>query len=290
MHGTDSPAPERNQAPGGQPPRRWGLPGRPGGHRLRLLSYNIQTGITYSRYCHYVTRSWRHVMPHGDRWRNLDGIARLLQPFHVVALQESDGGSLRTGYLNQTQYLAHQSNFPYWFEQINRRLGTFCRHGNGLLSRFRPHRIMEHKLPGLAGRGALVAEFGDAREPLALFVIHLALGRQARMRQLAFLAELVNDYRHVIFMGDLNCDRASPELGLLLARTALGAPALDECTFPSWRPRRRIDHILVTPEIRIERAYVPRWCYSDHLPIAMEAVVPTCFGISSATTRRDTLP
>jgi endonuclease/exonuclease/phosphatase family metal-dependent hydrolase len=233
--------------------------------------------IAYSHFWHYLTRSWRHVMPHGGRWRNLDGIAQRLNPFHVVALQESDGGSLRTGFRNQTQYLAQQSNFPYWFEQINRRLGTFSRHSNGLLSRFRPHRITEHKLPGLAGRGALVAQFGDAREPLAVFVMHLALGRQSRMRQLAFLAELVNDYRHVIFMGDLNCDPASPEMRLLLQRTPLSAPALDQGTFPSWRPRRSIDHILVTPEIHIERAYVPRWIYSDHLPIAMEAIVPAFF-------------
>ncbi len=82
------------------------------GRRLRLLSYNIQTGISYHHYGHYLTRSWRHLMPHGARWRNLDGIAGCLTGFDVVALQESDAGSLRTGCTNQTQYLARQSEFP----------------------------------------------------------------------------------------------------------------------------------------------------------------------------------
>jgi hypothetical protein len=30
----------------------------------------------------------------------------------------------------------------------------------------------------------------------------------------------------------------------------------------------------VTPEIRIERSFVPGWRYSDHLPIAMEVILP----------------
>ncbi|MEE8285943.1 MAG: hypothetical protein V3R72_04550 [Gammaproteobacteria bacterium] len=45
----------------------------------------------------------------------------------------------------------------------------------------------------------------------------------------------------------------------------------------SWWPRGRIDHILVTPEIRIRRSFVPPWHYSDHLPIAMEVILPAPF-------------
>ena len=254
--------------------RRWGSRKLSRGHRLHLLSYNIQTGVACSHYGHYVTRSWRHLMPNRNRWRNLDSIARCLAPYHMVALQETDGGSLRTGYTNQTQYLAEQSNFPFWFDQVNRRMGNLTRHSNGLLSRFRPHSVTEHKLPGLRGRGALLAQYGDSRQPIAVFVMHLALGRRARLRQIDYLAELVNRYEHVIFMGDLNCDASSPEMRGLLRCTHLKAPTLSMGTFPSWQPRRNIDHILVTPAIRIERVYVPRWTYSDHLPIAMEAIVP----------------
>jgi len=76
------------------------------GHRLRLLSYNIQTGIAHSHYGHYLTRSWRYVMPHAGRWSNLDAIAGRLDGYDLVALQETDSGSLRTGFKNQTQYLA----------------------------------------------------------------------------------------------------------------------------------------------------------------------------------------
>ena len=242
--------------------------------RLRLLSYNIQTGISYHHYGHYVTRSWRHVMPHGTRRRNLDSIAGCLNAYDVVALQETDAGSLRTGYTNQTEYLARQSDFPYWLDQTNRRLGHLARHSNGLLSRFRPHSVARHRLPGLPGRGALVAELGSSQGSLAVFVLHLALGRATRLRQIRYLTELVNRFEHVIFMGDLNCDPWSPEMQLLVRGTRLEAPIRHQGTFPSWRPRRRIDHILVTPEIRIQRSFVPAWRYSDHLPIAMDVILP----------------
>ncbi len=242
--------------------------------RLRLLSYNIQTGIAYHHYGHYLTRSWRYLMPHGARQRNLDSIAGNLSGYDVVALQESDAGSLRTGYTNQTEYLARQSDFPYWLDQTNRSLGRFARHSNGLLSRFRPHNVVRHRLPGLPGRGALVAEFGSSHGSLAVFVLHLALGRATRLRQMRYLADLVNRFEQVIFMGDLNCDPWSPEMQLLVHETRLRAPIRHHGTFPSWRPRRRIDYILVTPEIRIQRSFVPHWRYSDHLPIAMDVILP----------------
>ncbi|MGB5306989.1 MAG: hypothetical protein WBO57_12180, partial [Gammaproteobacteria bacterium] len=33
------------------------------GQRLRLLSYNVQAGISTARYRHYITQSWKHVLP-----------------------------------------------------------------------------------------------------------------------------------------------------------------------------------------------------------------------------------
>jgi len=246
--------------------------------RLRLLSYNIQTGITYHHYGHYLTRSWQHVIPHRARRRNLDHIAGRLDGYDLVAIQEADAGSLRTGYTNQTEYLAARSNFPYWLDQTNRRFGNFARHSNGLLSRFRPHSVVRHRLPGPPGRGALVAEIGHTPGALAVFVLHLSLGRGTRLRQMRYLAGLVNRFEHVIFMGDLNCDPASPEMQLLLDETRLESSVRHQGTFPSWRPRRRIDHILVTPEIRVQRSFVPAWRYSDHLPIAMDVILPAPIG------------
>ena len=255
------------------------LPGE--GRRLRLLSYNIQTGIASQRYRHYITQGWKHVLPHASRWYNLDRIARALGSFDIVGLQEVDSGSLRTGFINQTKYLAEQAGFPFWHCQTNRRLGKFAQHSNALLSRLTPSELMEQPLPGLPGRGVLIARLGSGAEALALFVLHLALGRRTRLRQIAYLADLVNEYAYVIVMGDLNCGMASQEINQLLRDTDLQSPQDNLNTFPSWQPRWRLDHILLSPGIAIERAYIPAWMFSDHLPIAMDVVIPSGVALPS---------
>jgi len=96
------------------------------GQRIRLLSYNVQAGISTGRYRHYITHSWKHVLPHAQRFRNLDRVARLVKDYDIVGLQELDAGSLRSSYVNLTQYLSEKADMPFWSDQTNRRLGQFC--------------------------------------------------------------------------------------------------------------------------------------------------------------------
>jgi endonuclease/exonuclease/phosphatase family metal-dependent hydrolase len=238
------------------------------------LSYNIQTGIASSKYHHYLTQSWKHVLPCAERIGNLDSIANLLNDYDVVGLQEVDGGSLRSGFINQTKYLAERAHFPYWHDQTNRNLGKIAQHSLGVLSRLRPSRVTEHKLPGMIpGRGVLNVQFGD-EHGLNLFILHLSLGRRARLRQLGYVAEIISDYRHVAVMGDLNCRVGSVELDWLFRNSDLREPAQGLHTFPSWRPLHNIDHILVSSSLHVEGVRVLNHAMSDHLPIAMEIELP----------------
>ena len=80
--------------------------------QLHLLSYNIQAGIYTRQYSEYVTKSWKHVLPHRERLHNLSRIAAMLHEFDLVGLQEVDAGSLRSGFVDQTEYLAYHAHFP----------------------------------------------------------------------------------------------------------------------------------------------------------------------------------
>jgi len=245
------------------------------GQRIRLLSYNIQAGISTARYRHYITRSWKHVLPHAQRFSNLDRIAHLVREYDIVGLQELDAGSLRSGYVNLTEYLSEKSGLPFWYDQTNRRIGPIARHSTGLLSRFHPAEIVEHRLPGrIPGRGALLIRFGSKHESLVVLILHMALGRRARLRQFDYISEIINEYRHVILMGDLNCPSESIEMDYLINRTMMREPVHEMHTFPSWRPQRNIDHILVTPTLQVEQVRVLNYSLSDHLPIEMEITLP----------------
>ena len=241
---------------------------------LRLLSFNIQVGINTARYHHYLTRSWQHLLPHTGRAGNLQRIGALLGDYDLVALQEVDGGSLRSGYVNQVQHLAELGAFPYWYQQLNRNLGRLAQHSNGVLSRLRPSHLEDHPLPGPAGRGAVLLRFGEGADALLVINMHLALGARVRTRQLAYVRELISGHRHVVLMGDMNTHAIDLLQHSPLRDLGLVAPQI-EATFPSWRPQRCLDHILLSPELALERVEVLSQPISDHLPVAVDIRLPS---------------
>ena len=246
------------------------------GTRLRLISCNILAGGSVRKYRHYVTEGWKQVLPMRSKRQNLDRLAKLLADFDIVGLQEADAGSLRSGFLNQTEYLAESAGFPYWSHQPNRKIAQFAASSNGLLTRIKPAEVRDYALPSrIPGRGAMWVRFDLDGAELIVVVVHLSLGPQSRTRQLNFIADLIWSSPHAVLMGDFNCALDSPEMAQLMRRTGL-TPAHGEPppTFPSWRPRRAIDHILVSEKMEIESVYTLPHAVSDHLPLAAEIRLP----------------
>ena len=225
------------------------------GQRLRLLSYNIQVGSSVNTYRQYLTKSWEHILPSSERMENLSHIARMVSDYDLVGLQEVDAGSLRSGFINQTEYLADKARFPFWHHQTNRKIGRIAQHSNGFMSKFKPAEVYTHKLPGtIRGRGVLCARFGGKEESLIVMILHLALGKRSRMQQMSYISEL--------------------EIVTLQKKANLCEPTHDLHTFPSWAPERNIDHILVSPSLKVESIHVLNHTFSDHLPIAMDVILP----------------
>lgn len=243
--------------------------------RLRLLSANIQAGNSTRGYKDYITHSWSHVLPGGNKRGALDAIAELAGKHDIVGLQEADPGSLRSGFTNQTHYLAERAGFSWWSHQPNRTIGGLASTANGLLSRLEPKSVEEHALPGrISGRGVLVANFGSARNALTVAIAHLSLGNQSRQYQLDFIAKLLADSPNAVLMGDFNCDPDCREMHALFRKTRLQPPAQRIPTFPSWRPQRAIDHMLVTPALSIAGMRAVPAAQSDHLALSVDLDVP----------------
>jgi endonuclease/exonuclease/phosphatase family metal-dependent hydrolase len=243
--------------------------------KLRLLSFNIQAGTSTARYHHYVTHSWRQVLPHSQRVTNLDAIAELVAPFDMVALQEVDSGSLRSGFINQSRYLATQSGMPFWCHQSNRKVGTVAYAGNGFLSRYQPDAVEEHRLPGvIPGRGTLLVRYGEGLNGLDIAIVHLALGKRARQQQLRFLALELDGGRNLVVMGDFNTQADAGPVSEFAETLGLRAPTRGLPTYPSWQPQRAIDHILISENLASGTPEVLDVSYSDHCPIAIDIETP----------------
>lgn len=245
---------------------------------IRLLTFNIQVGISTSSYRHYLTKSWQHFLPHKQRQGNLDKISTLLRDYDVVALQEVDGGSLRSGFVNQVEYLANSADFPFWYQQLNRNFGPIAKHSNGLLSRYRPIEVNEYTLPSkIPGRGVIVAKYGLEHDPIVLVIMHLSLSKAAQQSQLKFVRDLIDGYKHVILMGDMNTHAES-----ILHESPIKSAGLVPLpgvshTFPSWSPEKALDHILVSRSLEIKKAGVLPFSISDHLPIALDVKLPDSY-------------
>lgn len=245
------------------------------GQRLKVLSYNIQVGIASRAFREYFTGGWKHVLPSPERMRNLDSIAEVLAGYDIVGLQEIDAGSLRSHFMNQAEYLALRAGMPFWKHQTNRDLGHLAQHSLGMLGRHVPYEVEHRPLPGfLPGRGVMLARFGAPEARLTVAVMHLALGKGARMRQMGFVGDLLKDEPHAILMGDFNCLPHAPEMRMMQAKTGLVLPEKELHTYPSWRPNRMIDYILVSPTLRMRDAEVLPLPHSDHLPLAVEVELP----------------
>lgn len=240
---------------------------------IRLLSFNIQAGALTNGYREYLTRGWQTLLPHRGKHANLARIAALAREFDVVALQEADSHSIRSGLQHQVQMLAESADFPYWSHQRNRALAV-AEPGNGLLSRFVPTAIIDHRLPArIPGRGTLEVRFGDSEAALRLFIVHLSLTARAQANQAAFIADQVGDSPHAIVLGDFNCEPDADVLTPLFARTRL-QPGPHVPSFPSWQPHRAIDQVLTTDALDVRRYEVLPLRVSDHLPVAVDVHLP----------------
>ena len=105
-------------------------------------------------------------------------------------------------------------------------------------------------------------------------VLHLALGTKTQVEQLGYIQNLVADARHVVIMGDLN-----NQAKYLLTKTPLADinfqsvdPMLH--TFPSWQPRRGLDHILVRESLNLNKVAVLNTPISDHIQHALQLALP----------------
>ena len=111
---------------------------------------------------------------------------------------------------------------------------------------------------------------------VTLLLAHLALGEKTRSAQIKELTSIVNNIKNpVILMGDFNTFRGETEIESLLSKTHLSDKIMMHkqsigLTQPTWHPKRRLDYVLVSPEINVKKYDVLNYPFSDHMPLYVE--------------------
>lgn len=192
----------------------------------------------------------------------------------VVGLVEVDSGSYRSGRKSQVDKIAfelghfHAYNSKYasdsWWQQIP----IYNKQGNAFFAKDSIHNEKFHYFE--RGMKKLVIEL--ELEKVTFFLVHLALGYKARQAQILHLYHMIKETnRPYIVAGDFNAFMGENEIQLLLAASGMQNADKDmQPSFPSWNPRRHLDFILHSPQIKINRFELPKVQLSDHLPLIID--------------------
>ena len=220
-----------------------------------------------------------------DVARVADVLARL-EP-DIVALQELDVGRARTNHVDQATEIAKRLEMAVHFHPAMRVEQEL--YGDAILSAY-PERLIQTgpmpgytRLPQLEPRGALWLEVEIDGRAVQVINTHLGLVPREQQAQAAFLAgpSWVEHPRCVgpkIVLGDFNATGASvvyrTMTAKLLPARQLAPVRQPTSTFPSQLPVLRIDHLFVSPEIRVTNVFAPfdplTRAASDHLPLVMD--------------------
>lgn len=227
--------------------------------RLRVLSYNIHHGEgTDGRL---------------DLQRQADVIARAKPD--LVALQEVDDRTQRTGVVDQTAELAKLAGMHGRFvHQIDFQGG---RYGQAILSRVPIPEPKVHWLPGDPAReqrvaGAVIVEIEGRR--LIFVGTHLNhLDEANRVEQAEKLNALFGEEPAVIMAGDLNAVPDSKPMAVLYGKWGSATDREGMLTFPAPKPNRQLDYVLFRPAERfrvISAQVIKEPVASDHRPLLVE--------------------
>jgi len=222
--------------------------GEPMTQPLRILSFNLLiTNTDYQRIIDLVERVDPDVICFAELESHLrDGLAPLA-----------------------TRYPYSAGDSRYW------NLGTV------ILSRHPLLKIPGEETLGMAHSPLAAAQIDWEGRRLTLVAVHTksptSLARvELRDQQLASLERTIDRLDGpVAVVGDFNATMWSTSLRRLLARTGLRDSRHGfgiQPTWPAWAWPLRIpiDHVLVSPDIRVHRRWIEKPAGSDHLPVVTE--------------------
>lgn len=243
---------------------------------VRLLIYNI-------RYATGIGPAFHLPVPGAGYLRSSQRVLDRLTEFikeqdpDVVGLIEVDTGSIRTGMINQAEFIArslgHYSTYEckYGVASVNQLVPIVRKQGNAFLSAPRIRGERFHYFDTGIKRLIIELELDD----VAIFLVHLSLKFRHRQYQLRYLYDLVRQARKpVIVAGDFNTYWGDHEIYLFNQAAGLTSANIRGLpSYPSHSPRKELDFILCSAEIHVDRFVIPDIRLSDHLPLICDFTV-----------------
>ena len=230
------------------------------GFPVRVMSYNLRQGFD---------SHGRHAM------EDLAGVIEAEGP-DIVALQEVSRGWVVNGSFDMLSWLSQRLEMDYvWGPSADPVWG------NAVLSRLPIIASQNYEMPNNdeihLDRAFLTVDVdvggGGTLKVIATHFHHVRDRSDIRVAQAMATLEAVDIGQSTVLIGDLNASPDEPEMPLIAdsgmrdAFVSSGA-AGDGFTFPADGPRRRIDYIWTSPDLKAQDFSIPQSLASDHLAVA----------------------
>ncbi len=193
----------------------------------------------------------------------------------VVGLVEIDTGSFRTGFADQTGMVSEtlgcyrHCEVKYARGSLFRHMPILGRQANAFFTLGKkPLSAQSYFFP--VGMKRLILELNF--EGIRFFLVHLALRKKTRRLQLEYLTRLAAiNPEPVVIAGDFNAFSGAGETECIKETLGLYDPDTENHpTFPSGAPKKRLDFVLCSKELRKVSFSTPQITLSDHLPVIFD--------------------
>lgn len=237
---------------------------------MRFLLYNISYGAGAGFRLHFPFPYAGHLKRTGKNLNQIINFIKSAAP-DIVGLVEVDSGSFRSAGNSQAESIARELNLLHVFKSkyadtsMTRMVPVLNKQGNAVLVNRKIRSQNFHYFSN--GVKRLVIEVGLRN--VNIFLVHLSLKFRDRQYQLHELYQIIrNSDRPVIVAGDFNAFAGDRELGLFLAASGLqSANGEGMPSYPSTSPKKQLDFIFHSPEIRTRNFEIPKVKLSDHAPL-----------------------
>jgi len=242
---------------------------------MKIMFYNMAHGINPSD---SLFSQVRQILPVKKGWlADFSSNIASIRP-DILALVETDTGSLRTWGVNQPEYIAKENGYDYaFYPKYN---GTFLES----LPFYRKQGSAVLYKKGMAVKNsAFYLSHGFKRvvinsnitlndKHLSLYILHTSIRKRVRELQLGQLADAIlkDNTEKKLVVGDLNTFSGNSELDHFLSKTSMVTAGDTTPTYPSWNPRFKLDHLITSEGIAVKNFKVENMLLSDHLAFSFE--------------------
>jgi endonuclease/exonuclease/phosphatase family metal-dependent hydrolase len=247
-------------------------------NKNRLILYNIQYSCGLDGSINSYFKFWRFFKAPQN---NINKISDFLKKYNpdIIGLIEVDTGSIRTKNKNNSLVIQEKLKILNKIEKIKygeKNILKLFHHtpflknqANSILSKYK-FNLEEFLFFNHGTKRLLIKVEIPYPKPHILILVHLSLRKKIREKQIKELREIVKNIKKpLILLGDFNIFSGLEELNPLIELN-LKIVNKELNTYPSSKPKKILDIIMVSKEILIINYKTININLSDHLPLLLD--------------------